>query len=93
MSGSQGEKTGSEGDLVEPAAGPGLAAEAGLGMPARAESDLADGEISAGIAERLARVNFGEELAAEGVTTVCLDADDNLVEYRPDGTSVTLTRL
>jgi hypothetical protein len=35
-------------------------------------------------------MSFGERLAAEGVTTVALDDEGALVEYRPDGSSVVL---
>ena len=35
-------------------------------------------------------VSFGERLAAEGVTTVALDDEGALVEYRPDGSCVVL---
>lgn len=51
------------------------------------EGVVVNAEISAGIDERLAEVDFGAELAAEGVTTVSLDAGGNLVEHHPDGTS------
>jgi hypothetical protein len=51
------------------------------------ERTAADAEISANIQQRLAELNFGDELAAEGVTTVALDAQGNLVEHRPDGTT------
>lgn len=54
------------------------------------ESVVVNAEVSAGIDERLAEVDFGADLAAEGVTTVSLDADGNLVEHRPDGTSAVL---
>ena len=59
----------------------------------REESVVVNAEISVGIEERLSRVNFGDELAAEGITTVALDAEGNLVEYRPDGTSALLAEL
>ena len=59
----------------------------------REEGLVANAEISAGIEERLAQVNFGSELAGEGVTTVSLDADGKLVEHLPDGTTTTLAGL
>lgn len=43
-------------------------------------------EIDAAIASRVESVNFGSELARRGCTAVALDAEGNLVEYRPDGT-------
>lgn len=51
---------------------------------------LVNSVISASIEDRLSEVDFGAELAAEGVTTVSLDIDGNLVEHRPDGTSFCL---
>jgi hypothetical protein len=57
---------------------------------ARGQAARLDAETSAGVVERLAQVDFGAELAAEGITTVALDADGNVVEHRPDGTSAVL---
>lgn len=57
------------------------------------ESVVVNAEISAGIVERLAHVDFGAELAAEGVTTVALDEAGHLVEYRPDGTTGVVAQL
>ena len=53
----------------------------------------ADEQVDAGIAERLAGVHFGEELAGEGVTTVAIDDAGQFVERRPDGTSAVVSRL
>jgi ParD-like antitoxin of type II bacterial toxin-antitoxin system len=50
------------------------------------EGVVVNAEISAAIDETLARTHFGEVLAARGVTTVALNADGEIVEYRPDGT-------
>jgi len=57
------------------------------------ETVVVNAEIAAGIEERLAQVDFGDELAAEGITTVALDTDGNLVEYRPDGTTAIVAKL
>lgn len=57
------------------------------------ETVVVNAEIAAGIEERLAQVDFGDELAAEGITTVALDTDGNLVEYRPDGTTAIVAEL
>lgn len=57
------------------------------------ERVVVNAEISAGIEERLGQVDFGGELAAEGITTVALDADGRLVEHRPDGTTTILFTL
>ncbi|GAB4971102.1 hypothetical protein MAHJHV54_45680 [Mycobacterium avium subsp. hominissuis] len=47
-------------------------------------------EISAAIDESLARTNYGATLAGQGVTTVALNDDGEIVEHRPDGTAVVL---
>lgn len=47
--------------------------------------------IGAGIRATLAATDFGRELAAEGITTVSLDEDGQLVERHPDGSTVILT--
>lgn len=70
-----------------------LAGELPLSALSGAEAIVANAEISAGIEERLAQVVVGVELAAEGITTVALDAEGNLVEHRPDGTTTVLATL
>src|SRR5664279_2048150 len=47
-------------------------------------------EISAAIEESLARTDYGDVLAAGGITMVALDDDGGLVEYWPDGSSSVL---
>ena len=54
------------------------------------EGEVFNAEIDAAIAEHLASANYGEVLARQGVTTVALDDQGRLVEYRPDGTSKVL---
>lgn len=44
-------------------------------------------ELSAAIEESLATANYGDSLAAQGITTVALNDDGEIVEYRPDGTT------
>lgn len=44
-------------------------------------------ELDLAIARRAEAVSFGRLLAEEGVTTVALDAEGNMIEYSPDGTS------
>jgi len=44
-------------------------------------------EISAAIEESLAAAHYGDALAARGITTVALNDDGEIVEYRPDGTT------
>jgi hypothetical protein len=54
------------------------------------EREAANAELSVTISEAANRMSFAERLAAEGVTTVTLDADGRLVERRPDGTTTAL---
>jgi hypothetical protein len=54
------------------------------------EGAVFDAEIAAAVQERLAGTNYGALLAERGVTTVALDENGELVEHRPDGSSVTL---
>ena len=44
-------------------------------------------EVESQLEERLRATNLGEVLAARGVTTVALNEEGELTEYRPDGTS------
>jgi hypothetical protein len=55
------------------------------------EGVVFNAEISAGIEESLSRTDYGRVLAARGITTVALNDDGDIVEHRPDGTSVVLT--
>jgi hypothetical protein len=55
------------------------------------EGVVFNAEISVAIEEGLARTNYGDTLAARGVTTVGLDDSGDLVEYAPDGSTVPLT--
>jgi hypothetical protein len=54
------------------------------------ERSIVNAEIDAAVTTRAEATNFGDVLAAEGVTTVALDADGALVAYHPDGTSTVL---
>ncbi len=47
-------------------------------------------EIATAITENLASTNYGDELAARGITTVALDPDGHIVEQHPDGTTTAL---
>lgn len=51
------------------------------------EGVVFNAEIAAAIEEDLARTNYGDVLAARGITTVALNDDGAIVEYQPDGTS------
>lgn len=55
------------------------------------EGVVFNSEVAAAVDESLARTHFGRLLAAGGATTVALDDDGRIVEYRPDGTSAVLT--
>ncbi len=55
------------------------------------EGAVFNAEIAAAIQENLAESNYGKVLAERGITTVALDENGDIVEYRPDGSSVTLT--
>jgi ParD-like antitoxin of type II bacterial toxin-antitoxin system len=55
------------------------------------EGVVFNAEISAGIEEGLSRTDYGRVLTARGITTVALNDDGDIVEHRPDGTSVVLT--
>jgi hypothetical protein len=50
-----------------------------------AERLVANAELDASIQAEAELTSFGDRLAGEGVTTVALDDDGALVEYRPDG--------
>jgi hypothetical protein len=47
-------------------------------------------EIDVAVAERAQSASFGEVLAGEGISTVALDDDGNLVAYRPDGSATSV---
>ncbi len=54
------------------------------------EGVVFNAEISAAIEESLARADYGATLAARGITTVAVNDDGELIQYRPDGTSSVL---
>jgi hypothetical protein len=45
-------------------------------------------EIAAVVQEKLAGTNYRALLAERGVTTVTLDENGQIIEHRPDGSSV-----
>jgi hypothetical protein len=55
------------------------------------EGVVFNAEISAAIQESLADADYGHVLARCGVTTVALNEDGEIVEHRPDGSSVVVT--
>ena len=62
-----------------------LAGELPLADLTDSERLVANAELDATIQAQAESVSFGDRLAAEGVTTVALDDDGALVEFRPDG--------
>ena len=56
------------------------------------EGVVFNAEIAAAIQENLAESHYGEALAERGITTVALNEAGEIVEHRPDGTEVVLTR-
>jgi hypothetical protein len=52
-----------------------------------AEASVFDAEVQSRLEARLRRTDLGAVLAARGVTTVALNEQGELTEYRPDGTS------
>ena len=57
------------------------------------EGVVFNAEIAAAIEQSLARTNYGDVLAAQGITTVALNDAGDIVEHRPDGTSAVLARM
>jgi hypothetical protein len=53
------------------------------------EGAVFNAEIAAAIQENLAESNYGKLLAQRGVTTVALNENGDIVEHRPDGSSIT----
>jgi hypothetical protein len=51
------------------------------------EGIVFDSEVQTRLEERLRTTNLGAVLGARGVTTVALNEQGELTEYRPDGTS------
>ena len=67
-----------------------LAGDLPLAELSEAERLVANAELDATFQARGGSLSFGGVLAAEGVTTVALDDDGTLVEYRPDGSRMVL---
>jgi len=55
------------------------------------EGVVFNAEISAGIQESLAEADYGRVLAGRGVITVALNDRGEMVEHRPDGSSVVVS--
>lgn len=56
------------------------------------EGVVFNAEISAAIEQSLVHANYGATLAGQGVTTVALNEDGDVVEHRPDGSAAVLAR-
>jgi hypothetical protein len=54
------------------------------------EGIVFDSEVQSRLESRLRTTNLGAVLAARGVTTVALNDQGELIEYRPDGTSASV---
>ncbi|MEN4478778.1 TA system antitoxin ParD family protein [Mycolicibacterium cosmeticum] len=48
--------------------------------------------IAVAIEENLAKADYGATLPARGITTVALDENGDMVQYRPDGSTAVLAR-
>jgi hypothetical protein len=68
-----------------------LAGELDVTELSEEEGVVFNAEISAAIQESLADDDYGQALAASGITTVALDEHGQIVEHRPDGSSVVVT--
>ena len=55
------------------------------------EGVVFNAEIAAAIQENLAESHYGDLLAQRGITTVALNDAGEIVEYRPDGSSIQVT--
>jgi hypothetical protein len=67
-----------------------LADELPLSALSVEEGEVFNAEISTAIEENLAYTNYGDVLAARGITMVALNDDGDIVEYWPDGTSAVI---
>ncbi|MDV7243594.1 MULTISPECIES: TA system antitoxin ParD family protein [Rhodococcus] len=67
-----------------------LAGRLPIGELGTEEGTVFNAEINAAIEEQLATAHYGTALAAQGITTVALSEDGQIVEYRPDGTHAVL---
>ena len=61
------------------------------GIDTSNEGAVFNAEIAAAVQEKLAGSNYGTQLAERGITTVALDENGDVVEHRPDGSSVAVS--
>lgn len=69
-----------------------LAGETPLRDLTAEEGAVFNAEIAVAIEENLAKADYGATLAARGITTVALDENGDMVQYRPDGSTAVLAR-
>ncbi|WP_024444914.1 TA system antitoxin ParD family protein [Mycolicibacterium iranicum] len=69
-----------------------LAGDTPLSALSAEEGVVFNAEIAVAIEESLATADYGATLAAHGITTVALDDNGDIVQYRPDGSTVVLDR-
>ncbi|GAS98306.1 hypothetical protein RMCC_5271 [Mycolicibacterium canariasense] len=69
-----------------------LAGETPLSVLTAEEGAVFNAEIAAAIEENLAKADYGATLAARGITTVAVDENGDMVQYRPDGSTAVLAR-
>ena len=67
-----------------------LAGDLELGELSAEEGVVFNAEIAAGIDESLATTDYGALLAGRGITTVAINDDGEIEQYRPDGRSTVL---
>ncbi|WKG00852.1 hypothetical protein [Mycolicibacterium sp. HK-90] len=67
-----------------------LAGETALRDLTVEEGAVFNAEIAASIEESLAAADYGKILAGRGITTVALDENGEIVQYRPDGSTAVL---
>ncbi|OJZ74677.1 hypothetical protein BRW65_08195 [Mycobacterium paraffinicum] len=67
-----------------------LAGEMPLRDLSAVEGVVFNAEIAAAVEESLANTHYGKTLAARGITTVALDDNGDIVQYRPDGSTALL---
>ena len=67
-----------------------LAGRLPIGELGPEEGTVFNAEINAAIEEQLATTDYGATLAAQGITTVALSEDGQIIEYRHDGTRTVL---
>ena len=68
-----------------------LAGDVALTELSEEEGVVFNAEISAAIQERLTDADYGQALASRGIITVALDENGQMIEHRPDGTTVVVS--